>query len=97
VVVGLDSPDDAAVVAMPPGTLAVHTVDYFRSFVSDPFIFGKIAAVHALGDCWGMGAEPISALAIAQVRVCVIHSFVHSFIQSCIRSFIHSFIHSLTH
>ena len=23
--------------------------------------------MHALGDCWGMGAEPVSALAIAQV------------------------------
>ena len=59
--------DDAAVVRVPEGHLAVHTVDFFRAHVDDPYRFGMIAANHALGDCYAMGAAPQSALAIAVV------------------------------
>ena len=46
---------------------AVHTVDFFRSIGVDPFMFGRIAAVHSLSDSHAMGARPITALAIAVV------------------------------
>ena len=69
VIVGLESADDASVEQVPPGMVAVRTVDAFRAIVDDPYMFGRITAHHCLGDIYAMGAAPGTALAIATVPV----------------------------
>ena len=72
VLVGLDAPDDGAVVEGPgDDDVLVHTVDFFREMISDAYVFGQIAANHSLSDCHAMGADPVSALAIAVVPYAV--------------------------
>lgn len=55
--------DDAAVLQRPGGGFQVISTDHLRGFVADPAVMTRIAAVHALGDVWAMGAQPQVALA----------------------------------
>jgi len=65
--------DDAAIVPLPQNGgigAVIHTIDYFREIVTDPYVFGKIVAVHALSDVHAMGVEATSALVLAVVPFC---------------------------
>ena len=55
--------DDAAVLKQPGGGFQVISTDHLRAIVDDPIQMARIAAVHALGDVWSMGAQPQVALA----------------------------------
>ena len=67
VLIGRDSPDDSAMLSVPSGKVMVQSIDYFRAFIDDAYLFGAISANHALGDLYAMGAEPQSVLALATV------------------------------
>ena len=54
--------DDAALLTV-GGVRQVMTTDHLRAFCEDPVLMTRIAAVHALGDIWAMGAAPQAATA----------------------------------
>ena len=55
--------DDAAVLRQTGGGFQVISTDHLRSLIDDPAQMTRIAAVHALGDIWAMGAQPHVGLA----------------------------------
>ena len=73
VVVGLSASDDAAVLDLPADRQLVQSVDYLRDFISDPWLLGRIAVTHCVGDLHAMGAVPHSALAIAALPYASAH------------------------
>ncbi len=54
--------DDAAVLKF-GDVRQVLSTDHLRAFWDDPVVMTRIAAIHALGDVWAMGARPQAALA----------------------------------
>lgn len=63
--VGMDSPDDAAVWRLDEQRALVVTTDFFTPVVDDPYDYGAIAAANSLSDVYAMGAQPFLALNIA--------------------------------
>lgn len=58
----LRPPGDDAAVLQSGAARQVLSTDHLRGFVEDPAVMARIAAVHALGDIWAMGARPQAAL-----------------------------------
>jgi selenide,water dikinase len=56
--------DDAAIFEVPKDKVMLHTVDAFKSFVDDPYLFAQIAVNHSLSDIYAMLGKPVTALAI---------------------------------
>ncbi len=54
--------DDAALLTTGKARQVI-TTDHLRSVTDDPVLMTRIAAVHALGDIWAMGAAPQAATA----------------------------------
>lgn len=69
VLLGLDAPDDAAIVQSPGGRPLTVTVDFFAAPLDDPYLVGRIAALNAASDVFALGAQPIAALASASIPV----------------------------
>ncbi|WP_226642372.1 selenide, water dikinase SelD [Microbulbifer variabilis] len=57
--------DDAAVMDLPTSQLLVQSSDQLRAPVADPWLFGRLAALHALSDLFAMHARPVSAQVLA--------------------------------
>ncbi|MFK7755129.1 MAG: selenide, water dikinase SelD, partial [Sedimentitalea sp.] len=54
--------DDAALL-ITGGQRQVISTDHLRALSNDPVIMARLAALHALGDIWAMGAQPQAATA----------------------------------
>lgn len=63
--VGLTSPDDAAVYKISEDQAIIFTTDFFTPVVDDPYTYGAIAAVNAMSDIYAMGGQVLLALSIA--------------------------------
>ena len=56
-------PGDDAGLLVTGGQKQVLTTDHLRAVTEDPVVMARIAAHHALGDIWAMGATPQAATA----------------------------------
>lgn len=63
--VGLASPDDAAVWRLSDEQAIVVTTDFFTPVVDTPYEYGAIAAANSISDIYAMGGKPFLALNIA--------------------------------
>ncbi|MBT8414449.1 MAG: selenide, water dikinase SelD [Boseongicola sp.] len=54
--------DDAAIINFGKQQQVIST-DHIRAFWDDPYLMTRIAALHAMGDIWAMGARPQAMLA----------------------------------
>ena len=69
IIMGLDAPDDAAVIKTVESKPMTATVDFFSAPLDDPYLVGRIAVLNAASDLFAMGTRPTAALAIATIPV----------------------------
>ena len=65
VLLGLQQPDDAAIVQPPGGRPLAATIDFFAAFLDDPYLVGRVAALNAMSDLFAIRATPLAAMAMA--------------------------------
>lgn len=66
VIVGLENPDDAAIIKT-HGDQVTVTTDFFAAPFDDPYLVGRIALLNSVSDCFVMGARPTTTLAMVQL------------------------------
>lgn len=81
VMVDFETTDDAAILKINDDTAIIQTIDFFPSMVSDPYLFGQIAATNALSDVWAMGGSVISALNIVGFPEEMNQSILHKILK----------------
>jgi len=59
--------DDAALLDLGGGQYRLETVDFFPALWPEPYVFGEIAAQHAMSDVIAKGGQPDHALVVAQL------------------------------
>ena len=67
ILLGVDAREDVSAVRVPPGKTLIQSVDFFRTLLDDPFVFGRVTTNHCLNDIYAKGAEPHSALATVTI------------------------------
>ncbi|MCH7751295.1 MAG: selenide, water dikinase SelD [Planctomycetes bacterium] len=65
VLLGINPPDDVALVEHGEGNAVAVTTDFFSAFIDDPYLLGRVAALNALSDLYAKGVKPRAALSIA--------------------------------
>ena len=69
VLLGLDQPDDAAVIQPPGGRPITVTADFFAAPLDDPYLVGRISALNSASDVFAVGGKALAALALATIPV----------------------------
>ena len=59
--------EDASLIQLDDGRVLLQSVDQLSAFISDPWLFAKIASNHCMSDIYAMGCMPHSALAVVGV------------------------------
>ena len=54
---------DSAETALPENTTIIQSIDTLSQHISDPFLFGRIAALHAMSDIFVSGGTMLNAMA----------------------------------